>query len=255
MLLVPDKTIAFIPSNVKDSINDISLILKPLNNSHERDWFTPHFYKCLPLSIGNMQGFVFSLPFDFTVTWNGSNDISGLQVEIHRDTIDNEINIDSILVTSHFGHGIFTCNIPFLLKTPPGINLMTIAPPNFPTPGISPMTGVVETDNLRFTFTLNFKVDLVNVPIRISKNYPIMGILPIPRYFCDSFDLVNGYDIFNKNEIKEEIDIVNEHAKLREKNNKKTTSGDKYSGDKLYYKGMDVRKNKFKDHQIPRKNK
>ena len=67
-LVVPEKTIAFFPiiSEKKENqfdVNNIGLFLKPLNTTHKRDWFNSHFYKCLPLSIGNMQGFVFSLPY------------------------------------------------------------------------------------------------------------------------------------------------------------------------------------------------
>ena len=109
--------------------------------------------------------------------------------------------INHVTVSSDFGHGIFTMTFPLILKTPPNVNLMTIAPPNYPWPGISPMSGVVETDNLSFTFTLNFKIDLPNTLIKIEKDYPIMGIIPIPRYYCDSFELVNAYDILNENDI------------------------------------------------------
>ena len=58
--VVPDKTIVFFPvipnDNLKKfNLDDVDLFLKPLNLNHKRNWFTPHFYKCLPLSIGNMQ--------------------------------------------------------------------------------------------------------------------------------------------------------------------------------------------------------
>jgi hypothetical protein len=55
-LVVPDKTIAFFPIIPADGIKpfdlkNIDLFLKPLNTNHKRDWFTPQFYKCLPLAI------------------------------------------------------------------------------------------------------------------------------------------------------------------------------------------------------------
>jgi len=246
---IPDKTIACIPviptKGHKEFDMDFSKFLRPLNQNHKRDWFTPHFYKCLPLSIGNMQGFAFSVPFDFTVIWNGGNNIEDIQLfDFNLYDLDTEMN--NVYIASEFGHGIFTIHFPLILKTPPGVNLMTIAPPNFPVPGISPMTGVVETDNLRFTFTLNFKIDLINVPIRILKDYPLMGILPIPRHFCDSFEMVNAYDILDKNEIEEERIIVRDHSIARDKQN-----ATKSSSDGLYYKGVDIKGNKFKQHQLP----
>jgi hypothetical protein len=249
LLVVPEKTIACIPIIPNESIlpfnMDISSFLKPLNKNHKRDWFTSNFYKCLPLSIANMQGLAFSSPFSFDVFWDGGQSIDAISIKVYDDSgILNFDKMNHVSVSSHFGHGIFTINFPLILKTPPNVNLMTIAPPNYPLPGISPMSGVVETDNLSFTFTLNFKIDLPNTLIKIEKDYPIMGIIPIPRNYCDSFELLNAYDILNKNDIEEERQISYEHKLSRDKQNK----------DGRYYKGKDIRNNKFKNHQLPKVN-
>lgn len=250
MLTVPDKTIAFYPimgnEDGKEFDGDVSIFLKPANENHERNWFTPHFYKCLPLSIGNMQGFIFSTPIAFTVIWNGGDDPSDLEVIIDDDT-DIDKTKHNVNVISLFGKGIITLSFPLILKTPEGVNLMTISPPNFPLPGLSPMTGVVESDNLNFQFTLNLKVDLVNAVIKIPKGTPLIGILPIPRYFCDSFKLVSAYDLFNEEDIEKERKLASEHLESRRKQTDKA--------DRLYYRGMDIKGKKFKDHQLPRKQK
>jgi hypothetical protein len=82
----------------------------------------------------------------FYVLWNGGQSPDDLSIYVYHTSseYDKIKNKNYISVTSHFGHGILTINFPVQLKTPPGINLMTIAPPNFPLPGLSPMTGVVE---------------------------------------------------------------------------------------------------------------
>jgi hypothetical protein len=252
-LTVPDKTIAFFPIIPDDgfkkfNLKDIPLFLKPLNTTHKRNWFSPHFYKCLPLSIGNMQGFVFSLPYTIKIFWNGGNNIEDLTISYEED-FEQYKGINFIHPSSEFGHGIITIHFPLTLKTPPGINLMTIAPPNFPLTGLSPMTGVVESDNIRFSFTLNIKVNLPNANILIEKDTPLVGLLPIPRYFCDSFELKNAYDIFDKNIVEEEMKIV-------EKNGLKRVVANKNGGvvDGVYYSGKDIDGNKFKDHQLPKKN-
>ena len=251
-LVVPDKTIAFFPI-ISDNgyepfdLKDINLFLNPLNESHKRNWFTPHFYKCLPLAIGNMQGFIFSLPYTFSVLWNGGSSPEDLTIEIYEDYKPYE-KINFIYPNSEFGSGILTIHYPLTLKTPPGINLMTIAPPNFPLIGLSPMTGVVESDNLRFTFTLNIKVDLINTKLMVEPNTPLVGMIPIPRYFCDSFELKNAYDIFDKNIVTEEMEVTKEHEDKRLIQNT-----NKLSADKVYYSGKDIKGNKFKDHQLPKK--
>ena len=248
MITVPEKTLVAIPikpdNGLKDFDMNLSTFLRPLNTDHKRDWFSPHFYHCLPLSIGNMQGFAFSLPFDLEVIWNGNNNREDIYINAFNLNQDLE-GMNHVHVRSEFGHGIFTVHMPILLKTSPGVNLMTIAPPNFPTPGITPMTGVIETDNLRFTFTLNFKVDVPNIQIIIKKDYPIMCLLPIPRRFSDSFQLVNGYDIMDKDWMEEERDIAHEHGILRNNNNYIIKDGTKYKPDAIYYKGKDVRGNKL----------
>ena len=251
-LVVPDKTIAFFPIIPKEGygpfdLKDINLFLKPLNTDHKRDCFTPFFYKCLPLSIGNMQGFVFSLPYTITVLWNGGNAPEDITISHHED-FEPYKNLNFIHPNSEFGHGILTVHYPITLKTPPGVNLMTISPPNFPLPGLSPMTGVVESDNIRFTFTLNIKIDIPNINIKILPNTPLVGLIPIPRYFCDSFKLKNAYDIFDKNTIAEEMEVIKENSIKRTIGNINNENADK-----LYYSGKDVRGNKFKDHQLPKK--
>lgn len=247
--MIPDKTIVAIPVIPAEGIaefdmKDLENIIFPLEK--DRYWFTKHFYKCLPLALGNIQGFGFSCPFGFDVIWNGGESTEDLQIFFHEN-YSNFLDKNSVFVASEFGHGIITIHFPFILKTPKEVNLMTIAPPNFPIPGLSPMTGVVETDNLRFTFTLNIKVDLPNVLIKIHENTPLMGIIPIPRNFCDSFQIKNAYEILDKNYIDEERDVVKRHGEYRNK-----TSLDQ---DGLYYKGMDFDKNKFQSHQLPHKRK
>ena len=259
-MIVPDNTVAFYPVKpdvgLKEFSQDISVFLKPLNKDHKRDWFSSHFYHCLPLSIGNLQGFAFSVPFDFEVFWNGGPNTEDIFIKLVSEIEDDLKDMNHVHVSSEFGNGIFTVHFPVILRTPPEVSLMTIPAPNYPIPGVSPMTGVVETDNLRFTFTLNFKIDLPNVAILFKKDYPIMCLLPIPRNFCDSFKLVNAYDIFDKQIVEEERKICDEMSKLRVKSNKEFRKNQKYKPDALYYKGIDVRKNKFKNHhQLPRKNK
>ena len=124
---------------------------------------------------------------------------------------------------------------------------MTISPPNFPLTGLSPMTGVIESDNIRFSFTLNIRINLIDTLITIIPNTPIIGILPIPRYFCDSFELRDALDIFNEKTVQDELDVVRKHNSLRDYNNSKGQT------DGLYYSGKDIDLNEFKDHQLPKK--
>lgn len=245
MIVVPDKTIAYY--SIANSGNvSIDQIIKPLNINHKRDWFTSNFYMCLPLSIANMQGFSFSVPYDFEVYWNGKNSVYDLKINIDEE---NEIT-EEIKIQSTFGNGIFTVNFPFVLITPPGINLMTISPPNFPTPGLSPMSGVVESDNLNYLFTINVKVDIPNISIKIKKDVPISAILPIPRYFCDNFNLLPAQKL-----LKEEDFLIVKQSATKQELRRNEQVINNLGADGLYYRGYSIDNNKFKDHQLPRKKK
>lgn len=239
--MVPDNTIAMIP--IKDTnLSKVDTYLKPLKKSHKRDWFDKYFYKCLPLSIGNQQGFSVSIPFDLDIFWNGGKYPEDIHFNIH----DNEKYFrekSDISVESHFGHGIITIGIPLILKTPPGINLMTIAAPNYINPNLFPLTGVVESDNLRIPFTLNIRVVSPNIETKIIAGQPLVSIIPIPRGFSENFEIKSAYEIFDKKIVENEIRSADEHKKIREV----------VQYDQCYFNGMDIFGNKFLDHRLPKK--
>lgn len=147
---VKENKIIVVPVSEDDeSYKDVIL---PLVGQSKRDWFDPHFYYCLPLNIGNQYGFAIRSLYDVTVIWDGRSQIDGVKIEIDQDPELRQY------FTSGFGHGILTIQNHFHLKTPLGINLMTIQTPNYFIPGLSAMTGVIETDNIRRDFTFNLKI-------------------------------------------------------------------------------------------------
>jgi hypothetical protein len=191
---VPDKTVAVFtnPFNTSWQFDNkerlFGLVDKP---PKKRNWFTPHFYRCLPLAIGNQYGFVIKSEFDFSFIWNGENDKDSIRFSFNEE--EEVLDTKHPRIETHFGHGIITIGTPFSLRTPPGVNLMTINPPNYVIPNITVMTGVVETDNLRRDFTFNLKIQIPNIEVHITKGSPIAAFIPIPRYYADSFELKSIY--------------------------------------------------------------
>ena len=242
---VPDKSIAVVltPGNNPLSYEDIDTVIS--RPSKKREWFTPHFYRCLPLTIANQYGFIIKTQCDVEVSWDGTEDPSGVSISV----LDKEAHPT---FSSVFGHGIVTVSVPFHLKTPPGVNLMTINPPNYVLPNITVLTGVVETDNLRQEFTFNLKLQFPNVNVKIPKGFPVGAFIPVPRYFSDKFNLVNGADLFGVEVIENENEAKKEHTKLRsERNERVFEHGEPYEADSLYMRGTDIYGNKFLDHQKP----
>jgi len=247
MITVPNETIAAIAYNPfwqsEDNINKIFCSLKYKNS---RDWFTNHAYHCLPLVIGNQYGFVVKSIYDFEVEWNGGDSVDDVKVKIlsDQDTYTKNHNLQNI--NSHFGMGVVTVQTAFSLRTPPGINLITINPPNYFIDGLYHMTGVVETDNLRRDFTYNLKLTRPNYKVTVKTGDYIGCFIPYPRHFIDKFEIVDSKQIFNEKEISEEMQCMIDFAKERSEYDK---SKPNHNG-KRYWRGEDIYGNKFSDHQI-----
>jgi hypothetical protein len=236
---VPDNTIAIFEDEYKFDLKPVisKILTKP---DKTRDWFSPHFYKCLPLKIGNQYGFTIISEFDFGFEWNGENEKESITFYFDEENIEKFPRIES-----HFGHGIITINPPFTLRTPPGVNLMTINPPNHFIPNLTAMTGVVEADNLRRNFTFNLKIQMQGIKVWIPAGTPLAAFIPIPRYFADSFNLVFADELFDKETIEEENNSVISETKSRQEIDYPTMKPNR-----RYMRGIDFYGNKFPDHQI-----
>lgn len=242
---VPDKTIAIF-SNPKSSSGELTqdrilaMVKKP---DKKRDWFSPHFYRCLPLTIGNQYGFTVSSEFDIAFEWNGGDRAEDTVLYLD-EKVDNSYYPN---IMSHFGHGVISINTPYFFRTPPQVNLMTINPPNYVIPNVTVMTGVVETDNLRRNFSFNLKIQMPNIRTFVPAGYPLAAFIPIPRYYSDEFSLDFAENIFSKEVIGEELKADTDAGDYREK----VEPTLKNSVGKHYMQGKDIYGNKFKDHQKP----
>lgn len=78
---------------------------------------------------------------------------------------------------SHFATGIVTFDTGWLFKTSPGDHLWAMGPTNDPKDGIAPLSGLIETDWLPYTFTMNWKMTRPGV-VRFEKNEPFCFLTP-----------------------------------------------------------------------------
>jgi len=123
-------------------------------------------YRCLPITIANSLGWEIVSPNGFTATWDG-----GRLPEAVTST-------DPSVAKGHFGEGILTFHVRCLFVTDPGWGLVATGPFNQPKDGISPLTGVVETDWSPFTFTMNWRFTR-ETTIKFAKGEPFCNIIPI----------------------------------------------------------------------------
>lgn len=235
---VKDNKIIIIPNDITNKTGYADEILESLVGRAKRDWFDPHYYYCLPLTIGNQYGFIVKSLRDYNVYWDGTSSDADI-------VFLNEDNSSKQVVKNGFRNGVITIQNHFHLKTPPGINLMTIQPPNMFIPGIAAMTGVIETDQIRRDFTFNFKVTVPNYEIKIRKGDPVGAFIPIPRYFTEKFELAYVGDEFKEelwyNEIKEVISLSVERVSVDKE--KSHESG------RRYFNGTHSDDTPYQDHQ------
>ena len=179
---------------------DMPLTAAPVDRAW-MDATDQHFaYRCLPLAIANQAGWLIHNPATFSVWWDGGPQIENLQVHFgSAPSSPWSFSIDSNVVaggkpvadpriTSHFGSGVLTFSIPFIFRTPPGINLWVKGPTNYYKDGAHPLEGIVETDWLPATFTMNWKITRPHHSIRFERGEPICMVVPFPRGLCESLD-------------------------------------------------------------------
>ena len=82
---------------------------------------------------------------------------------------------------SHFGHGVLTFHVPIVFRTPPGVDLYVTGPINSPKDGIAPLTGIVETDWLPFSFTMNWLFTRSAQRVRFAAGEPFCHVFPVAR--------------------------------------------------------------------------
>jgi len=234
---VPENTIVVIP-HALDSDGSYKEVLLDLKGNPKREWFNSHFYYCLPLTIGNQYGYVIKSLRDFTAIWDGTNN----NAQINFINNDNE---DLQVIKDGFGQGIITIQNKFGFKTPPGINLMTIQPPNWFIPGTAAMTGVIETDQIRRDFTFNLKITVPNIEISVKKGDPLGAFIPIPRYFVDRFSIKLVSDIFDKDSHSLEL---NELVSLGKERTTIDLAKPHQSG-RRYFNGLHTNETEYPDHQ------
>jgi hypothetical protein len=238
--LVPDNKIVVVPLDLEYN-EDFLNIIEPLAGKVKRDWFNDHFYYCLPINIGNQYGFIVKSLRTFDVTWNGSTtDSQDLNIEFLDD-----IDYCPQSFTAGFSNGILTIQNNFHFKTPLGINLMTIQPPNMFIPGMAAMTGVVETDQLRRDFTFNMKITIPNYKIRVNRGDAIGAFIPIQRHFVENFSLAHVQDLFDKQLHENELSDGEELSRQRSNEDKFKP----HESGRKYFHGTHAFGDLYSDHQ------
>jgi hypothetical protein len=132
-----------------------------------------HAYRCLPLAIANAHGWEVLAPCAFEVTWNGGPLARDLTVRAAEEFPGFEH-----FARSHFADGIVTLHVGYLVRTDPGWHTLATGPFNAAKEGIAPLTGVIETDWLPYTFTMNWRMTRPGT-VRFARDEPVCLVFPV----------------------------------------------------------------------------
>ena len=233
---VPDNTILVVPHRV-DGLSYHEEIIESLIGKVDRDWFDPHFYHCLPLTIGNQYGFIVKSTRSFTAVWCGNEEGPVIEFSDGDDTKQ--------IISNHFNFGVITVQNRFALKTPPGINLMTVQPPNYYTAGLMAMTAVIETDNIRRDFTFNLRMTIPEMKVYVKAGDPIAAFIPIARNTVEKYNVKLITDVFSTEQHLLEViesDTLGKERQTRDKDRKRGNG-------QRYFKGEHTDGQRYPNHQ------
>jgi hypothetical protein len=213
------------------------------NGNPSRQWmdFTieKFAYGCLPLIIANEMGWDILCQTSFKALWNGNPTKDSIIIQYY-----DEKNLMNNQAMSHFGHGVLTFHPNFLFKTESGHNLYVKGVPNLVKDAIQPLEGVVETDWLPLSFTMNWKFTRPNIWIEFEKGEPIARIMPYPRNYIETFNpTIRSLDS------NEQVKMDLEHWSKDRREFIDGKGKDNRRMEKDYFKGVDKHGNKIVFHQ------
>lgn len=237
------KTLNKLNSIIKDDINIKCYYLSTeLENSSKkfvipagkkREWMDQeelsYSYYCGPLVAANQLGYNIIYQNETEVIWNENADYSDIEI----NHIKQDENFCGCGV--HFEIDILTFTFPLLFRTSPGWGLLVSGPANNPIDGLYPLEGLVETNWLPFTFTMNFKIIEKNKLIRIKQYTPICRILPYPLNLNQKTNLTFS----NLQDDKKLFADYNAWSKAREDFNDKGTLNSTSNRQFFYRDGKD----------------
>jgi len=125
--------------------------------------------------MANAHGWQIFTPAGFWAMWDGTDRAEGVH-----------ICADPTMPSSHtpvsvFGSGIVTIHTHGIFRTPPGWNLWVCGPPNMAKDGATALTGVIESDWIIMTFTMNWQLTRPDHWVRWDANEAICHLMPIQR--------------------------------------------------------------------------
>ncbi len=152
----------------------------------QRDWMAQtqerHAYRCLPMTVANCSGWEFLSPCSFEATWDGGDPMTAITLR----ALDGYADLDTV-ASSHFGRGVLSIRPGYVFVTDPGWGMIVRGAPNFPKDGIQALEGLVETDWLPFSFTMNWRFTRPGT-VCFEKGEPLGFVVPTQHRLLDEIE-------------------------------------------------------------------
>lgn len=144
-------------------------------------WPDKHAYHCLPLTVTNGYGWEMACGSAFTATWNGGDSKQAITIVSEGQRVDP-------MGHSHFGRGILTFFTGCILRTDQPYHLFVTGPINSPKHGLSPLSAIVETSWLPYTFAMSFVFTQPGIPVRFEAGEPFCQFFPLDSRSIETCD-------------------------------------------------------------------
>jgi hypothetical protein len=123
--------------------------------------------------VANSYGWEILSPCRFAIDWTGAMEADAITFRA----------LDGFPYLGHFANtnftrGVVTFHTGYMFRTPPGWQLVASGPFNRPKHGISPLTGVIETDWLPYPFTMNWQLTAPGTVV-FEKDEPFCLVFPV----------------------------------------------------------------------------
>ncbi|MEK9767556.1 MAG: DUF6065 family protein [Betaproteobacteria bacterium] len=205
--------------------------------SSKIDWMDDmggHPYRCLPMLIANQNGWTVHLKYDILATWNGNKGQNGVRL-LHKAPKEWKGKEPAV---SLFGNGIVTFLVDHLVKTPQNVNIRVSGAPNRWLDGATALEGIVESDWLEYSYTMNWKITRPHQTIIFPAGFPIAYITPVPAAYIENFNC----RVRHMSENPELLQGYRNYANSRSNYIDEKTVGEKDPNkeiwQKLYFKGQ-----------------
>lgn len=163
--------------------NRLPIEQSPVPRQWMDDTSIGYAYRCLPMTYASRHGWCVRLDSDVEVMWGGDSAPDSTTIICGREQNGWR------MADNGTGNGVVTFHLNAIPRTSPDWNLLIIGAPNLVIPGAAPLSGVVESDWMFSTPTMNWKITEVNKLVTFKKGDPVIFFFPIHKTMLETFKL------------------------------------------------------------------